>query len=211
MILDLEKECVCIEDVDINISKLIKVGLLDVIFKNIKITFAYSDDGDYFFMYSDAVTYAELLKAMAGNRNEVRQKLLQYRNDFGVEHALWKQLLEATCEKFNIHIRTYADNWEEKTGLDLLNDYFFRNYLYPRKVKSTKEEYEILNSVLPQNYSVTRRNILKQKAEERLKEFTDICGENFENKESYLVRLETFNGDSVVKWNASKKELYLLY
>lgn len=210
MILDLEKECVCIEDVDINISELIKVGLLDVTFKNIKITFVYSDDGAYFFMYSDAETYAELLKAMAGNRKEVRQKLLQYRNDFGVEHALWKQLLEATCEKFNIHIITYADNWEEKTGLNRLSDYFFRNFLYPRKVKSTKEEYEILNSVLPQNYPVTRRNFLKQKAEERLKEFTDICGKNFENKESYLVRLETFNGDSVVKWNASKKELYSL-
>lgn len=50
MILDLEKECVCIEDVDINISELIKVGLLDVTFKNIKITFVYSDDGAYFYV-----------------------------------------------------------------------------------------------------------------------------------------------------------------
>ena len=214
MIFDLEKECICIEDVNIDISKLIKVGLLDVTFKNIKITFAYSDDGDYLFMYSDAVAYAELLKAIAGNRKDVRQKLLQYRNDFGVEHALWKQLLQTTCEKFDINCFTYADEWNEETGLDECSDYFSKNYykswVYPREVKNMKEAYDLLNSVLPQNYSITRRNYLKQKAEERLKEFTDICGKNFENKENYLARLETFNRDSVDKWSSSKEELQLL-
>lgn len=214
MIFDLEKECICIEDINIDISKLIKVGLLDVTFKNIKITFAYSDDGDYLFMYSDAVTYAELLKAIAGNRKDVRQKLLQYRNDFGVEHALWKQLLQTTCEKFDINCFTYADEWNEETGLDQCSDYFSKNYykswVYPREVKNMKEAYDLLNSVLPQNYSITRRNYLKQKAEERLKEFTDICGKNFENKENYLARLETFNRDSVDKWSSSKEDLQLL-
>ena len=214
MIFDLEKECICIEDVNVDISKLIKVGLLDVTFKNIKITFAYSDDGDYLFMYSDAVAYAELLKAIAGNRKDVRQKLLQYRNDFGVEHALWKQLLQTTCEKFDINCFTYADEWNEETGLDECSDYFSKNYykswVYPREVKNMKEAYDLLNSVLPQNYSITRRNYLKQKAEERLKEFTDICGKNFENKENYLARLETFNRDSVDKWSSSKEELQLL-
>lgn len=214
MIFDLEKECICIEDVNIDISKLIKVGLLDVTFKNIKITFAYSDDGDYLFMYSDAVAYAELLKAIAGNRKDVRQKLLQYRNDFGVEHALWKQLLQTTCEKFDINLFTYADEWNEESGLDRCSDYFSKNYykswVYPREVKDMEEAYDLLNSVLPQNYSITRRNYLKQKAEERLKEFTDICGKNFENKENYLAQLETFNRDSVDKWSSSKEELQLL-
>lgn len=214
MLLDLERECVCIEDVNIDISKLIKVGLLDVALKDIKITFTYLDAGDYFFMYSDDMAYVELLKTIAENRKDVRQKLLQYRNDFGVEHALWKQLLQAACEKFTIYIFNYADDWKEETGLDARSDYFSMKYdkkwLYPRKVKSIKDAYDILNSVLPQNYSVTRKNYLKQKAEERLKKYTDICGENFENKDRYLAQLETFNGDSVEKWNASKEELQSL-
>lgn len=44
-------------------------------------------------MYSDTVAYEELIKEIAGNRKDMIQKLLQYQNDFGVEHFLWKKLL----------------------------------------------------------------------------------------------------------------------
>lgn len=214
MILNLEKGYVSVDDVNISISKLNKVGLIDIYFKNIKNTFVYSECEDYFFMYSDAVAYAELIKAIAGNREEMRQKLIQYRNDFGVEHSLWKQLLKYACKKFDVNKYTYSDNYLERCGLDSISDYFSisydKNWLYPRKTNSLEEAYNILNSVLPQNFHATRRNYLKQEAETGLKEFTDICGDNLENRENYLAKLETLNGSTIDRWIASKEDLQSL-
>lgn len=214
MKLNLEKGRISVDDVKINISKLNKVGLIDTDFRNVKITFVFLYDEDYFFMYSDAVAYEELIKEIAGNRKDMRQKLLQYQNDFGVEHSLWKQLLQYTCEKFDVNEYTYSDNYLEQSGLNMMSDYFSIKYgirrLYPRKVNSIKEAYELLSSVLPQNLSATRRNYLKQEAEVEFKKITDICGNNFENRENYLEKLEMINGSSLDKWNASKEELQLL-
>lgn len=214
MKLNLEKGYISVDDVNIDISKLNKVGLIDIDFRNVKITFAYLYDEDYFFMYSDTVAYEELIKEIAGNRKDMRQKLLQYQNDFGVEHSLWKQLLQYTCKKYDVNKYTYSDNYPEKSGLDTRSDYFSMKYgirrLYPRKVNSIKEAYDLLSSVLPQNFSATRRNYLKQEAEDELKKFTDICGNNLENRENYLEKLEMINGSSLDKWNASKEELQLL-
>lgn len=220
MILNLEKGYVSVDDVNISISKLNKAGLIDVDFRNIDITFVYLEDEDYFFMYSDTVAYAELIKAIAEDREAMRRKLLQYKNDFGVEHFLWKQLMHYTCRKLSINVYRYSDNIyeDEDCGLSYgSSDYFSeslgyseRRHPYPRKVDSTKEAYDILSSVLPQNLSVTRSNYLKQEVEDELKEFTDICGNNLENKEHYLEKLETLNGSSVDRWNISKGELQSL-
>ena len=232
MKLDLEKGYISVDDVNINISKLNKVGLVNIDFKNIKMTFAYSYDEDYFFMdndyvssyrhynedyffmYSDSVSYKELIKEIAGNRKDMRQKLFQYQMDFGVERALWKQLLRYTCNKYEIDIREYSDAWQEEDKLKISEDYFSsffgRRWLYPRKVNSIKDAYDLLSSVLPQNFSVTRRNFLKKKVEDELKVFTDICGNNLENREKYLEKLEMINGSSLDKWTASKEELQSL-
>lgn len=211
MKLNLEKGYISVNDVNIDISKLNKVGLIDIDFKNVKITFAYLYDGDYFFMYSDTVAYEELIKEIAGNRKDMIQKLLEYQNDFGVEHILWKKLLQYTCEKYDVNKYTYVDNYR---GLNIESDYFSTRYvlgrMYPEEVNSIKEAYKLLNSVLPQNISATRRNYLKQEAEEELKKFTDICGNNLKNRENYLEKLEMINGSSLDRWNASKEELQLL-
>lgn len=214
MKLDLEKEYICVDDVNIDINKLNKVGLIDINFRNVKITFAYSYNEDYFFMYSDTVAYEELIKEIAGNRKDMRQKLLQYQNDFDVEHSLWKQLLQYTCEKFDVNIYTYSDLYSEQSGLNELSDYFSMKYdkswLYPRKVDSIKDAYDVLSSVLPQNFSTTRKNYLKQEAEDEIKKFTDICGNNLENRENYLKKIEMLNGSSLDRWNSSKEELQSL-
>lgn len=128
MKLNLEKGYISVDDVNIDISKLNKVGLIDIDFRNVKITFAYLYDEDYFFMYSDIVAYEKLIKEIAGNRKDMRQKLLQYQNYFGVEHSLWKQLLQYTCEKFDVNIYTYSDNYLEQSGLNTMSDYFSRRY-----------------------------------------------------------------------------------
>lgn len=206
MELDFEKGCVSVENININISELIKVGLIDFVFNNVKLTFVYSEDRDYHFMYSDTVLYAELLKAIAGSPKEVGRNLCQYQNDFGVEHELWSQLLKCTFEKFNIDRWSYA----EECGIDYCNDYFHHNTLhgfYPQKVNNIQEVYNLLNSVLPQNFSETKRRYLKEKAESGLKVFTDICGSNLDNKEAYLAYLETINKNDVDKWNVSKEKL----
>ena len=214
MRLDLEKGCINVDGVEININKLNKVGLVDVDFKNIKITFVYSDDEDYFFMYSDSASYEELIKEIAGNRKEMRQKLLRYQKDFGVEHSLWKQLLQYTCEKYEINRYIYSDEYPERNQLDTMSDYFSwkfdKRWLYPRKVSSIKDAYDLLSSVLPQNFSATRRNFFKKKVTDELKMFTDICGNNLENREKYLEKLEMNNESSLDKWIASKEELQSL-
>lgn len=214
MTLNIKEGYISIDDVDIEIDKLNKVGFVDVDFRNIKITFVYSDDEDYLFMYSDTEAYAKLIKEIAGSRKDMRQKLIQYKNDFGVEHSLWKQLLQCTCEKFDINIYTYSDSYQEQDGLNTMNDYFSRRYdkiwLYPRKVNNIKKAYDLLSSVLPQNFSVTRKNYLKQEAEDEFKKITDICGNNLDNREFYLNKLEILNGSDLERWNASKKELQSL-
>lgn len=214
MEINFEKECISVDGVNINIKKLYKVGLIDVDFRNVKITFAYSYDGDYFFMYSDTISYEELIKEIAGNRKDMRQKLLQYQNDFGAERSLWKQLLQYMCQKFGVNIYTYSDTYPEQSGLDMVSDYFSMDFdkiwLYPRKVNCIKEAYDLLSSVLPQNFSKTRGNYLKQEFENELKEFTDVCGNNLENRENYLEKLEMLNGSSLDKWNTSKDELQSL-
>lgn len=212
MKLNLEKGYISVDDFNnIDISKLKKVGLIDIDFRNVKITFVYLYDGYYFFMYSDTVAYEELIKEIAGNRKDMIQKLLQYQNDFGVEHFLWKKLLRHTCDKFDVNQYTYVDNYR---GLDMESDYFSTKSvlgrLYPKEVNSIKEAYKLLRSVLPQNFSATRRNYLKQEAEDELKKFTDICGNNLENRENYLEKIEMINGSSLDRWNASKEELQLL-
>ena len=214
MRLDLEKGCINVDGVEININKLNKVGLVDVDFKNIKITFVYSDDEDYFFMYSDSASYEELIKEIAGNRKEMRQKLLRYQKNFGVEHSLWKQLLQYTCEKYEINRYIYSDEYSEWNQLNTMSDYFSwkfdKRWLYPRKVSSIKDAYDLLSSVLPQNFSATRRNFFKKKVTDELKMFTDICGNNLENREKYLEKLEMNNESSLDKWIASKEELQSL-
>lgn len=214
MKLNFEQGYISVDDINIVISKLNKVGLIDIDFINVKITFAYLYAEDYFFVYSDTVAYEELLKEIAGNRKAMRQKLLRYQNDFGVEHSLWKQLLQYTCEKFDVNEYSYSDMYPEQSGLSTMSDYFSMRYdkrsLYPRRVNSIEEAYKLLSSVLPQNYSATRRNYLKQEAEEKLKKYADICGNNLENRENYLEKLEKINGSSLDRWNASKEELQLL-
>ena len=214
MILNLEKGYVSVDDVNISISKLNKAGLIDVDFRNIDITFVYLEDEDYFFMYSDTAAYAELIKAIAEDREAMRRKLLLYMNDFGVGHFLWKQLMHYACKKFDLSVYLYMDEFsEEEYGLDPMSGYFDYTYgkrRYPRKVDSIEKAYDMLNSVLPQNFSETRRRYLKQEAEKSLKGFMDICGNDLENKECYLEKLETLNGSSVDKWNDSKGELQAL-
>lgn len=210
MKLNLEKECISVDGVNINIRELSKVGLIDIDFRNVKITFAYLYDGDYVFMYSDTTSYKELIKEIAGNRKDMSQKLCQYKNDFGVEHFLWKQLLQYTCKKFRVDkIYSYYGY-----GLYSTSDYFLIDYderwRYPRKVNCIKEAYDLLSSVLPQNFSKTRENYLRQEIKDELKEFTDICGNNLENRENYLEKLEMLNGSSLDKWNTSKDKLQSL-
>lgn len=214
MELNLEKGYINIDDVYINISNLNKAGLIDVVFRNVKITFAYSDYEDYFFMYSDTGAYRELIKEIAGNREDVRQKLLQYQNDFGIEHSLWKQLLKHAEIKYDINIYTYADHYLEQDGLKTTSDYFSidyeKNWLYPRKVNNVKDAYDLFCSVLPQNLHTTRRFYLKQQFENELKKITGKYGDNLENRETYLEKIDLLNGSTLDKWYALKKELQSL-
>lgn len=210
-----ENEILNLSGFKIPINKLTEVGLLNFDFLNVKIEFVYLEVDTYFFMYSNTKAYSELLKVIAGNRKEVRQKLLQYQNNYGVEHALWKQLVCNTIFKFNLDMFKYADNYPENTGLDYSNDYFNYNCddyhaVFPIEIKSTKETYDFYYSMLPKNLPFTKRKFLKQKAEASIKKFVDICGSNFENKELYLTQLETDNGNSIDKWIDSKKDLQSL-
>lgn len=210
MELDLDKGYVDIAGIHIQIEELTHVGLMNFVFENVKVTFVYLDDGNYFFMYSDSNSYAELLKTIAGNPSAVGGELRRYQNDYGVEHELWTQLLQGTLEKFNISEFTYSD----KCGVSFTTDYFSLRYnkfeYFPRKVNSTEKAYVLLNSVLPQNLSATRKKYLKQECEDRLKTFTDICGNNFENKEAYLSHLEAVNMNDIDKWRISNDELQFL-
>lgn len=108
MKINFEKGYVEFNRIRVSINKLIRVGIIDFIFKNIKIQFVYSEDGNCCFGYSDVTSYAELLKTIAGNPHEVEDKLSQYKNDYGVEHELWCQLLYCTFEKYNINQYVYA-------------------------------------------------------------------------------------------------------
>ncbi|WP_141031582.1 nuclease-related domain-containing protein [Campylobacter devanensis] len=213
----LEKECISVDGVNINIRELSKVGLIDINFRNVKITFAYLYDGGYFFMYSDTTSYKELIKEIARHKYDMRQKLLRYQHNFGVEHFLWKQLLQYTCKKFRVDEYTYADYYSlcktSHYSLNGANDYFSMDYerwRYPRKVNCIKEAYDLLSSVLPKNFSKTRENYLRQEIKDKLKEFTDVCGNNLENKGNYLEKLEMLNGSSLDKWNTSKDKLQSL-
>lgn len=210
MKLYLEKKCISVYGVNINIRKLSEVGLIDIDFINVKITFVYSYDGDYVFMYSDTASYEELIKKIAGNREDMRRKLLQYKNDFGVEHFLWKQLLQYTCKKFGVNEYTYADLYTLYSTSDYFSMDYDERWRYPRKVNCIKEAYDLLSSVLPQNFSKTRENYLRQEIKDELKEFTDICGNNLENRDNYLEKLEMLNGSSLDKWNTSKDKLQSL-
>ncbi|WP_086287623.1 nuclease-related domain-containing protein [Campylobacter sp. P0085] len=213
MKLNLEKECISVDGVDINIRELSEVGLIDIDFINVKITFAYLYARDYIFMYSDTTSYEELIKKIAGNRTDMRRKLLQYKNDFGVEHFLWKQLLQSMCAKFGVDRYECAGIYDDYYAryFTITSDYFSgASWLYPRKVNCIKEAYDLLSSVLPQNFSKTRENYLRQEIKDKLKEFTDICGNNLENRDNYLEKLEMLNESSLDKWNTSKDKLQSL-
>lgn len=214
MELNLEKGYINVDGYYIDISKLNKVGLIDVEFRNVNITFVYSKYVDYFFMYSDTVAYEALIREIIGNRDDVRQKLLQYQNDYGVEHSLWKQLVQYATKKFGLNLFVYRDFGMENSGLTITSDYFLidRNKpeLYPREVNTIKDAYDLLYSVLPQNLSVTKRNYIKQQFENELKKITGKYGDDLENRETYLEKIDLLNGSTLDKWYALKKELQSL-
>lgn len=187
----------------VSINKLMRVGIIDFIFKDIKIQFVYLEGDDCCFGYSDATSYAKLLKTIAGSPKEVGAKLRQYQNDYGVERELWSQLLSCTFEKYNINEYSYIGD----CGAPCAFDYDYDTWLNPQKVDDTKEAYDILNSVLPQNYEETKKKYLKYKMECSLKVFTDIVGVDFADKEKYLNHLEACNVNNVDKWKESKERL----
>ena len=212
MKLDIENGKVIIEGVEFYIDKIAKVELIDFSWKKLKMKFLYLDNGDDYFMYNDSESYDELLKTIAEDRTGVAEKLLQLQSDYGIEHQLWGKMVRHSFQKYNISANRFYWDFFMNSLVTIPNDDIEKRYgeIFPQKISDLHEAYVLLSSVLPQNFSTTRRNHLRQKFEDEYKELTDICGNNFENRENYLEKLEMRNGSSVVRWNASMKDLQSL-
>lgn len=189
------------DSIKMQIKDLRKVKKIRFSFDEINMCFLCVDVGDYLFLYKDIECYTDLLKLIAGKSDKVGIELRKYEKDFGIVHELWKQLLDVTFKKFSINRYSYI----HECGLTATSDYIERPYgsWIPRRVNSIDEIYDKLVSLLPENIGETTKKYQEIEAKRILKEFTDICGNDLEMKDKYIVKLESDNENDVVCWNKS--------
>ena len=208
MQIDFENEIVEVDGkLIVNISTLSKVGKCNISLMSVSIDFIYADDNDVCLFYDDYSSYDSLIKLIAGNSEQVGKYLKKYKNDFGIEHEIWKQLLRVTIKKYGIDEYAYID----ECGLDLTSDYvsfsYDKEYLYPRRVDSNSATYQLLTSVLPENYAKTKQSIMNKELDAQLSEYTIACGSHFENRSEYLQNLKSSFGAGTDKWIKFKNHM----
>ena len=133
--------------------------------------------------------------------------LHKYEKQFGIEHDLWKQLVTVTIQKYGFNMWEYA----RQCNVDGLSEYWSEVYnsraFVPYQIENKAETYKLLLSVLPENIDTTRLLQKKSQAEIIINNLKNICGNDLGQKELYLSKLETENGDNVEKWISSIQEL----
>lgn len=205
--------CIGVRGDRIKINELIEVELKNFLYKNINMTFLYINDGNDWFMYSDWELYNKLLKLIIETKEDVENILCKFDNDYGEEHALWEALVDAAKGKFisnctvvgyNYHGYIYDGHIYDGSNCYRYNKCVGSNKL--KRVNDIKEAYDILVSVLPQNIKATK----KQEVQIILKPITDICGENLDNLEAYVSKLESANSNILDKWTVSMSDLISL-
>lgn len=205
MKIDYETRKVYLDSITINGPIMVKEILLA--FGSISMPFIFVNDGDSVFLYEDSYKYNELIKNLAGNPNDVGKMLHKYEKQFGIEHDLWKQLVTVTIQKYGFNMWEYA----RQCNVDGLSEYWSEVYnsraFVPYQIENKAETYKLLLSVLPENIETTRLLQKKSQAEIIINNFKNICGDDFGQKELYLSKLETDNGDNIEKWNNSIQEL----
>lgn len=205
---DFERDIVKAGGLTIRIRELSKVDTMKFDFENVGLSFVYFDDGNVYFLYSDALAYTKLLKKIASSPKKVGERLRYFQNDYGVEHELWVQLLQHTLKKFNINQYSYAD----QCNIPCTSDYFSIRYgrcnIYPEKVDSIQDIHSLLYGLLPQNYGATRKKSLQKEFESEFERFKDICGAELENREAYSQYLENKNTENIDSWKTARDELY---
>ena len=206
MELNLEQGYVKVSNFTLKIEYLQKVSKMSFSFDGHSLPLVCLGGGKYFFMYSDLNAYNEVIKAVAAGIG-VGKELKKYAHDFGVEHALWKQLLNDAITGFDINSYEYADN----VGIDCTSDYL-NFYSSPAivKVPSIEEAYDLFNSLLPHNYANTVKKYQKEKAIACFEPITSICGNSFENRKLYISQLDSQNEDNPKKWSSTIRNLATL-
>ena len=210
MELKLREGYVDIDGIHIQISKLSQVSTIRISVKNSYVSFLCADVGKYIFMYDDTLKFSKLKQEIAGNPTETGICLRCLKNDYNAEHELWVQLCYQVVKDFNLNRYTFAHD----CGISCTSNYF--NYepskrSFVKKISDTQKAFDLLNSVLPKNISLTRTAQFREEAEQLVSEFANICGSSLENKEAYRVHIESLNGDNVEKWEACRRQFKSIF
>ena len=196
MKINFEKEYIEINDIKIPINKLINAETIWLACDGVGASFLYIDYGQYLFLYDNNDQYTNLLRSVASKPDRAGAALRLYKNNFGVEHILWKRLLSIVFKKFGINPYEYG----AACGISSTSDYLIEEYggknLVPQQIENICETYDELVPVLPKNYDKTK----KKRAEIALKELVDIYDDNFE-------KLENENGNDLERWESTIKNL----
>lgn len=196
MKINFEKEYIEINDIKIPINKLINAETIWLACDGVGASFLYIDYGQYLFLYDNNDQYTNLLRSVASKPDRAGAALRLYKNNFGVEHILWKRLLSIVFKKFGINPYEYG----AACGISSTSDYLIEEYggknLVPQQIENICETYDELIPVLPKNYDKTK----KKRAEIALKELVDIYDDNFE-------KLENENGNDLERWESTIKNL----
>ena len=212
MKLDFEKDRVHFGEIYSSFENITEVGKISAEIGAVSCKFTYYEDDEYVFIYDDVNSYNGLIKQIAGNREEVRKKLVKYKNNFGVEHALWKQLIIQAGRRFSLDSFFYADHYPEDNCVSLDSDYFNGTFdsLLPIKEDDIQNVYEVLMSVLPQNIEKTKTEYIQSTIKEKLNEIENICGKKFEYEDEYFSFLSKEYGGNIQGWNEFKNNFLSL-
>ena len=183
------------------------MGNCNISLLQVSIDFVYADGDDLYLFYENDSSYRELIEVMAGHPEIVGTHLKRYADDYGIEHKLWKQLLKKTIDKYKINKFTYIGACGFYPTSDYISFNYDKEYLYPRKVDSNYKTYQLLTSILPENYDKTKRMMLNEELKARLDEYTKACGAHYENSSLYFQRLKDEFGDCNEKWGNFKNNI----
>lgn len=160
-----ESNIVKLDKYTINIKEIRSVKKIDIIFKNVNITFLCVQIGlnNWHFYYADLNKYEQLIQLVAGETSETSKFLKKYENTYDEMHALWKLLVCTAIETFHLDKLKYRS----KFGSDYIDRYFCIGMWTQNahQISSISDAYSCLISVLPENIETTRK--LAQEREEK--------------------------------------------
>ena len=163
----------------------------------------------YLYLYDDVSNYERQLRLLKENYIEVVKYADRLGNEQYLEQELWKCLLTDSYKRgiINPHNDCLAQKFSPHEYSKIMDFCGHHASGFTDRVENLKEAYQLLVSVLPENMEKTRKNMEKKEAEKKLESLTELCGENIEDEDACIARLEQENGQVLEKWEKTVQKL----